>query len=257
MRSSMQKNIYLPRRVDFSQDPLKDIPWNTSKPATDSFSWKLWTDNMDIANSALNSTYVQGVANGDLDPNSFGKYSIQDVAYCHNAKKDYQTLENRAIAAQRTEMAAFAEARYVSYTNYVDTLLKQWHISDPTAISPGPAAAEYIALEHFIANSNWPLLFGIISMIPCSQLWAWLGDQLKADIKPGNIYDFWIQENDSWHGSYRLDNFVNAQLLLHPMSAADEVMAGRIYKACMTCELNFFNSACDGIIVAMPDLDNP
>lgn len=256
MKSIMQKNIFLPRRVDFSHELLKNITWNTNKPDPDSFSWKLWTDSMDLARMALNSKYVQGVARGNLDPNSFGKYSVQDTAYCFNAKNDYQTIENRAIEKKRDVMAAFAKARYDSYTNYVDALLKQWHISDPNAISPGPAAQEYINLEHFVANSELPLLYGIISMIPCSQLWAWLGDELRGDIRPDNIYDFWIQENDSWHGSYRLDNFVNEQLKEHPMSKEDEELALKVYRGCMACEVNFFYSACGETLVSLPKFEN-
>lgn len=253
----LQKNAYLPRRVDFTHDILKNITWNESKPDPNSYSWKLWTDNLSIATLALNSKYVQGIAQGNLNPISFGQYSVQDAAYCFNAQNDYLTLEDRANKKQRVEMESFAKARYDSYVNYVESILKQWHISDATAILPGSAADNYIQLEHKIANSNHALILGIISMIPCSQLWAWLGDKLQKDIKPDNIYDFWIQDNtDSWGGAYRLDNFVNEQIKQYPMNPSEQELAGKIYQACMTCELNFFKSACDESQIEMPNLDN-
>lgn len=237
-----------PRRIDFNHQALKKVEWDTSKPAEDSFAWRLWTQCLDLAQLALGTEFIQGIKNGSLDPRKYGRYDIQDCSYCVNGQRDYQEIELRAKAANLPEVALFAQARYDSYVSYTDELVKGWHLSGADAIKAGPAVQEYIEFERFVADTMHPM-YGIIAMIPCDQLWPWLAEQLASDNKPGNVYDFWITGNAGFKGAYRLDNFVNKK---HQQCDLDEHKALFVFRSCMTCEVNFFRSACGQTALPMP-----
>ena len=246
----MAKSSGSPRRTNFQHAALAQYSFSTEKPPEDSISWKLWLACQEIAQEALASKYIQGIKNGNLDPNSYGQYSIQDAAYCHNAQKDYQTIEDRAKADGFPELAAFAQARYESYQSYTEGVVEAWHLASAGAVNPGQAAQTYIDFEHHAAN-DLPSIYGVIAMIPCDELWPWLATELKPNVSSGNLYSFWIKENDDWHGAYRLDNFIDSWFAAHP-DVYNWDTALYVMQSCMTCEANFFRSACGQKLLPMP-----
>ena len=86
-------------------------------------------------------------------------------------------------------------------------------------------------------------------------MWPWLATTLAAEKKaekiPPNIFDFWISDNAAWGGSYRLDNFIDAWFKAYP-DVYDEALANFVMRSCMTCEVNFFRSACAQPLLPMP-----
>jgi len=244
-----------PRRIDFDHHALKPIPLNDkAPPPEDSIAWRLWLACQDIAQEALTSDYIQGIKNGDLNPNNYGQYTVQDAVYSHHGQDDYQTLEGRASAEGHPELAAFAKARYESYVSYNAETFKAWHVKDADALALSEAAQHYVDFEHRIAN-EWEPIYGIIAMIPCDQLWAYLATELKNDAGSGNLYSFWINENADWGGAYRLDNFIDDWLAEHP-DVYDWDSALFVFRSCMTCEANFFRSACGQKLLPMPERGN-
>lgn len=250
-RNSMRS----PRRIDFHHEALKPIPLKDTAPPPDSITWKLWLASDEIAREALNTDFIQGIKNGHLDPNHYGQYTVQDAVYCHHAQEDYQALENRASAHGHPGLAAFAKARYTGYGTYIVETFKAWHIANVSAINPGEAARTYIDFEHSIAT-RWQPIYGVIAMIPCDQLWAYLATELGDDADPGNLYSFWITENSGWKGAYRLDNFVDDWLAEHP-GVYDWDSALFVFQSCMTCEVNSFRAACGQKLLPMPKRENP
>ncbi len=250
-----RSSLHSPRRIDFAHRALRKITFDDSPPAADSITWKLWLDCQDIARQALASDYVQGIAGGTLDPNRYGRYNVQDGAYCHNAQEDYATIEARAQEAGFPQLAAFAQARYEGYLSYTDQVLEQWHIADAAAISVSEAVRTYIDFEHHVANQLRPI-YGVVAMIPCDQLWPWLATELEPCISPHNVYSFWIRDNGGWSGSYRLDNFVDAWFAAYPEEFHRD-QALWVYQSCMTCELNFFRSAGGQSLAPMPEAPSP
>ncbi|MCG8459443.1 MAG: hypothetical protein MI919_24460, partial [Holophagales bacterium] len=70
MKSQSQRS---PRRVDVVHPALAPIPLDDeAPPPEDSFAWKLWLECRDLAQDALATDYIQGIANGTLDPNVYG-----------------------------------------------------------------------------------------------------------------------------------------------------------------------------------------
>ncbi len=245
------KSMRSPRRIDTSHQALAAIPLNDkAPPPADSISWALWLASRDIAQQALTTDYVQGLKKGTLDPNNYGQYTLQDAVYCYHAQDDYQTLESRASAEGHGQLAAFAKARLDSYVSYNKETFKAWHITDAKALSPADAAQTYIDFEHLLAQ-QWHPIYGLIGMIPCDQLWPWLATELKGDAGAGNLYSFWITGNADWGGAYRLDNFIDDWIAANQQDY-DWDSALFVYRSCMTCELNFFKSACGQALSPMP-----
>ena len=116
---------------------------------------------------------------------------------------------------------------------------------------PSQAAKTYIDFEHRVAQ-ELPPIYGVVAMIPCDELWSWLATELQPHSKSHNLYGFWIEENNDWHGAYRLDNFIDDWFAEHP-AVYDWDTALYVMRSCMTCEVNFFRSACDQSLLAMPD----
>ncbi len=251
-----RKSMRSPRRIDFNHKALDAIPLNDkAPPPADSISWKLWLACQDIAQMALNTDYMQGIKSGNLDPNSYGHYTIQDAVYCYHAQDDYQAMETRALSEGHSQIAAFAKARCDSYATYNTETFNDWHIADANAVKPGDAVQTYINFEHLIAN-DWHPIYGLICMIPCDQLWPWLATELEADSGSGNLYNFWITENADWGGAYRLDNFVDDWFAEY-QQVYDWDSALFVYRSAMTCEVNSFRSACGQALVPMPQRKNP
>ncbi|MEM7245712.1 MAG: TenA family transcriptional regulator [Acidobacteriota bacterium] len=245
----MSSSTRSPRRLGDAPS-LQSVDVPTTPPPEDSISWKLWLGAQDLARDALQSDFVQGIANGSLDPNAYGHYSIQDVAYCVHGESDYAKTVERANAAGEPVLAAFAQARHDSYRSYTSSLLESWHLNNDQAVTPGPAARAYIDFEQMVA-STLPPIYLIVAMIPCDQLWPWLAEQVGPKVKPGNVYAFWPKENGGWHGAYRLDNFVDRWFADHP-DQHDEATATWVFRSCVTGEVNFFRSACGQSLLPMP-----
>ncbi len=240
------------RRIDVAQLALSPDLINKNPPPTDSFSWRLWLASQDIAQEALSSDYIQGIGNGNLDPNDYGIYNVHDAVYCYYAEGDYKTAEQRAKREGENAIAEFAKARYASYVSYRKQAFDSWGLQDARAVVPGPAVQGYIDTEKHVATKA-PPIYLIVAMIPCDQLWPWLAGELASKNTPSNLYDFWITGNVSWHGAYVLDNFADRWNAEHP-GVIDEAKALTIYRACMTSEVNCFRAATGQELLPLPVL---
>ena len=47
---------------------------------------KLFNNSLDIAKSALDTCFIQGIKNGTLDPRDYGAYAVQDSVYISHGK---------------------------------------------------------------------------------------------------------------------------------------------------------------------------
>lgn len=220
---------------------LEELAPDSNPPPPGTLAYQLWEGTVGVATQALGTEYIQGIGENALDPNDYGHYTIQDVAYCAGAVANYATMEVRAQGMGFPDLATFAQARQRSYETYAASLNAAWHIGDPSGVAPGPAATYYLELETFVAN-QWHPIYGIVVMIPCYKLWAYLANQLAGRSPSGNLYQFWIDANLDWNSAYRMDNFLNSWVLQHP-GVADPESCMSIYKAAMLGELRFFESA--------------
>ena len=222
-----------PRRLTHSLSAVAGpaSPQKTTVP----LAAKLWEGSQDLAQAAFESEYIQGIKKGSLDPNLYGQYSVQDVAYCHYGLDDWRCAAARAI---HPEMKHFAQARIKSWTTYAQETYKAWHIADPKAIRLSAAAQAYADFESEVARTYEPVYAAVV-MTPCDRLWSWLAHELASAKMETNLYNFWIEENTDDSGALHLERFINANA-----NSLDESKALAVFRRAMLGEVNFFRSAC-------------
>ena len=211
---------------------INNLP--TTPPPEDALFWKLWKANTHIAQEALNTDFVQGIKNGNLNPQTYGAFNISDAYYCFHGATDYQTAADRA---SHTVLKAYLQQKHDSYKSYNDTFPDTWRVQDGSSIVPTDVCKAYSAFESSVCQGEEPI-YALIVMLPCEYLWAWLGDQL-AGYEDNNLYKDWITGNQGYSGSYKMGNFINEYSQQYPLDA-DKAL--EIYTQAITYERNNFDS---------------
>ncbi|XP_019617645.1 PREDICTED: uncharacterized protein LOC109464968 [Branchiostoma belcheri] len=209
-------------------------------------SERLWDQNLDLVDAAWDTKFIQGIAHGNLDPNDYGQYTVQDAAYCNAATDNLQFLTDKVQGAPLEE---FFKGQYEGYKGYTQELYESWFLK-PDGADLGPAAQAYVDLEHEIAH-NEEALYYLVSMIPCLRLWPYLAKMMEKGgyDKESNIYKFWIEDNGSYKSAEEVEEVVDGCSL---SGLINEEKANQIYRKCMYGEVNFFKSACDEPLLIIP-----
>ena len=213
---------------------------STQAPPKNALFWKLWDACSDIAHQALDTDFIQGIKQGNLNPERYGSYTVMDIYYCLKGAEDYKTVAARATDPH---LKAMLQHKYESYQSYNQTTLETWGLKNADGISPNEAVLAYSALEHEVATQEDPI-YTLVAMLPCEFLWYWLSDQLKDD-QEGNLYAFWIKGNLDPSGAYAMGNVIESYRKAHP-AMVDEAKALSIYKAAMEGERNDFAARAGG-----------
>ena len=214
---------------------LKKHPISTDSPPEGSLFWEMWNACASIAEAALNTDFMQGIAKGTLDPVVYGRYNVSDAYYCFNGAQDYK------IAVDKTDdpiLKAFLTKKYESYQKFNATFPATWRLKDASSIVPSDVCRQYSAFETHVAR-NYEPIYCLISMLPCEYLWAWLGGQLSPPAK-GNLYAPWINSNNYTDGAYAMGNFLHNYVAKHKV---DKAQALEIYHQAMTFEQQNFATA--------------
>lgn len=213
---------------------------DSAPPPKDSLFWTLWHSKevQVLAQKALATSYIQGIKAGTLNPDRYGAYNIADAYYCYKGADDYQVA---AARAEDRHLKAYLEAKYRSYESYNAYFLKHWYVKDAAAVTPPQAMRDYAELESNVVRNESPI-YALIAMIPCEYLWPWLANQITDGDVPGNVYRGWISDNNSFHGAYKIGNFLHAFMVANP-GAVDPNKAQNIYSSGVSFEyLNFANA---------------
>jgi len=226
-----------PRAIILSDELITKHKLSTDAPPKDSLFWTMWNSCNEIANEALESGFVQGIKEGNLDPVKYGGFNVSDAYYCFNGAQDYYEAANRATDAT---LKAFLMQKYQSYENYVKTFPKTWHIKDADGIVPTDVCKAYSNFETEVASQE-NAIYCLVVMLPCDYLWAWLGEQLMPPVA-GNLYSPWITGNNNPSGAYAMGNFIELFQKEHPGSI-DQERAIQIYSQAMTYEKENFATA--------------
>lgn len=226
-----------PRGIQLTPELIEKHQLSTTKPASDSLFWKLWNANKDIAEKALNTKFVQGIKNGNLDPGKYGAFNVSDAYYCFHGAEDYGSAVERGT---HPALKDFLSQKMKSYNDYNDGLVKSWRLKDGSGIVPTDVCKAYSDFERRVATTEDPI-YCIIVMLPCEYLWYWLGDTLNPPTK-GNLYASWITGNLYSDGAYGMGNFLELYQQKYP-EGIDEAKAMAIYKQAITFEYQNFQTA--------------
>ncbi|HAA12424.1 MAG TPA: TenA family transcriptional regulator [Cytophagales bacterium] len=222
------------RRITLSSETIAKHELSTEPPAPDSLFWKLWKANLQVAEEALNTDFVQGIKAGTLSPTTYGGFNVSDAYYCFRGAEDYATAVSRA---EHPVLKAFLQQKHDSYQSYNETFPDTWHVKDGDSIVPTEVCQQYSAYETQVVSTEEPI-YALVVMLPCEYLWAWLGAQLSPPAA-GNVYADWITGNDYPSGAYAMGNFLEAWRQKYGI---DEAKAMDIYTKAITFEYqNFAN----------------
>lgn len=236
----MQQNLsfqsprkFVPKMALETTASLRRHAKSSKKSSEKSLSEIMWEAAFPIAKQALQTNYIQGIKYGDLDPNDYGNYTVQDAIYCYQSTEQYKRLVHTTTDAQ---IKTFAQKQVKNYEEYTKVLFDKWSIADPpNCINLSPNLKKYIDYKSEVLRNENSLYF-ILANIPCLRLWSWLANELKDRIEvSANLYSFWIRDNLDPSYSNILEDFVN--------SKADELDSGKaisVYKQCMQGEFDFF-----------------
>jgi len=231
-----------PRALQLTQAPLPLLLSGRRPSDSDSLSMRLFHANLDLAQEAYETDYLQNMMKGVLSPDIYGQYSVQDVAYCNTGLADWESLRDRTTD---TTVKEFASARVKSWEGYISSTYADWHITDPSAIKLSDAAQQYVDYESKVCREYDPIYAAIV-MAPCDRLWYWVSNQMKSNSPNGNVYQKWIDDNSSYEqGALELETFIDAN-----MAMIDEEKASVVYRTAMLAEVNFFRSACKQPLLA-------
>ncbi len=223
------------RRIELSKDFIANHKLSTLAPPKNSLFWKMWNSCLDIANKTLETGFIKGIKNANLDPVKYGGFNVSDAYYCFHGAEDYLAASQKAT---NSALKAFLLKKHESYVKYNNTFPEIWHVKDAEGIVPTEVCKNYSKYENETISKE-EAIYCLIVMLPCEYLWAWLGAQLSPPLK-GNLYTPWITGNNDPSGSYAMGNFID---LYQKTYSIDEELAMQIYTTAMNFELENFKSA--------------
>ena len=196
---------------------------------------ELWSDNGDLAATALTDPFVSRLADGSLDRASFARYVAQDAFFLESFTRAYAL----ALAHSSDTPTLLALAGLIGGVSEElrlhDSYAARWGI-DMVGVSPSSATLAY---TDFVlataATGGLGMVFA--AMTPCMRLYAWLGAQLDAGT--AGPYAEWV-------ATYADPQFqaLAAQLEgLLDEHAEDTPSIRAAYRRAMQLEVAFFHSA--------------
>ncbi|MCO5569885.1 hypothetical protein L7F22_023599 [Adiantum nelumboides] len=121
---------------------------NTSSSAS-AFWQQLWADQTseDLKAQALNTVFIKGVEKGTLDPQLFGKYTVQDAVYCAKIAHLWLNLSNNSNADEHLQ--DLAQVMREKYLKAAEGLFQWWQIdynvsNDEYGVWLGEHAKKYV-----------------------------------------------------------------------------------------------------------------
>ena len=209
----------------------------SSMPATPSLAGQLWSANRDLALHCLEHPFVQGLAQGTLPRDCFAAYVAQDASFLESFARAYAMAI--AHSPDRSSLLAFNAllqgvlAELELHAGYA----QRWGI-ELESTTPLPATTAYTSFLLATAQGGDAGLI-CAAMTPCLRLYAWLGQQLRAQVgQPQHACAEWI---DTYaHPDFeQLTQQLEALLDRH---AAKGAPVEHTYRRAMELELAFFNA---------------
>jgi thiaminase/transcriptional activator TenA len=201
-----------------------------------SLSEALWSQNRDLADAALEHTFVQGIASGQLARATFAHYVGEDAAYLDAFCRAYalalaKSPDREGLAAFRELLDGAADELRL-HTGYA----ARW--GDDLERAPEPATSAYADFLLAVAGLE-PVGHIAAAMTPCMRLYAYLGQQLDVRTTPENPYREWVDTYSSQPFKARTRRL---ESLLDRYRGNPDRLAV-LYRRAMEFEVAFFDAA--------------
>ncbi|MEB3294283.1 MAG: TenA family protein [Synechococcales bacterium] len=197
----------------------------------------LWDMNRDLAIACLESRFVQGIADGSLPKPKFAYYVEQDAFFLESFARAYSVAAAKTPDWQGFKIFHDLADGVLQELQLHQGYAKAWEV-DLQKAEPGTATRHY---TDFLSAIVWSQEVGVTTaaMLPCMQLYGFLGQQLAASGIPDHAYADWIR-------TYSSDEFtplVEQLVELSDRYTLDTPTVQSVYRYAMQCELNFFEAA--------------
>ncbi|SRR6266487_2450035 len=202
----------------------------------------LWEENGDLAQTALEHPFVQGLRRGALPYQNFQGYIAQDVYFIEASARAYALALARTPDQQGLYDFFDLLAGVIKELREQEERAAEWGV-EPTNVFPDRATQAYI--DFLFANAAMGGIGEICAaFLPCIRLYAFLGQTLAAD-DPDNEHRY-----VSWIRTYAQPDIEMLAVKLEDL--LDRYVMGTkavraIYRRAMELELDFFTAHAIGI----------
>ncbi|WP_318528494.1 TenA family protein, partial [Plectonema radiosum] len=204
-------------------------------------SAQLWKANQDLAQACLEHPFVQGIADGTLDPQKFPYFVGQDAFFLEAFAR-----VNSIAAAKAPDWAGFIIFHNLATGVLQELQLHQsyaeaWKV-DLQSVEPQAATRHY---TDFLLAIAWGGDVGLTAaaMSPCIRLYAFLGQELARNGIPNHKYADWIRtysSADFQQLAEKLEGLVESY-------ATATTLVHSTYRYAMLCERDFFQAAWESL----------
>lgn len=201
-----------------------------------SLSEAFWHRNGDLAEAALEHTFVQGIASGELARSTFAHYVGQDAAFLDAFCRAYALA--LAKSPDRDGLVAFGELLdgAAEELRLHEGYAARWEVDlEPVA---DPATSAYTDFLLAVAGLE-PVGHIAAAMTPCMRLYAYLGRELAARTKPESPYREWVD----MYSSAEFDALARRLEGLLDRYGGDPDRLAVLYHRAMELEIGFFDAA--------------
>lgn len=203
-----------------------------------SLSKTLWKENENLANSALEGSFVRGISDGALDRGAFEYYVAEDAFFLEAFARAYALA--LAHSPDREGLSSFASLIYgvIEELDLHAGYAKRWSVSLED-VEPGHATLAY---TDFLLSTAALESVGetCAAMTPCMRLYAFLGSSLaKEGIPENNPYSEWIET----YSDPAFEELAKTLETLLDRYAEDSPSVRRAYRRAMELEVAFFEAA--------------
>lgn len=156
-----------------------------------------------IWDANLEHPFVQGIASGKLDLQSFRYYVLQDSYYLSHFARVQAIGASRAEDLNTTaRMAAHAQGTSQAELSLHEKFIKQLHVTSEELANFQPAPTAYAYTSHlYRVGASGSLGEIIAAILPCYWIYYDIGQQLKGATPDEPIYQEWIAAyGGEWFG---------------------------------------------------------
>ena len=206
-----------------------------------------WTDRArknvnDIIENIKNLPFIQGMMNGTLQLESFGKYIGQDIFYCEESSKILLILSERLknISEEYRETFETFSKNYLGTVNELQKYVKKFNLKEEKEKSA--ICQKYINFEKENVENN-TIEEGIVSLLACYWVYDEIGRYMYVNqIKGENIYKFWMNDY-SGEPSKNLAKFLKICNEIEEKNPEIGEIMIKTYRYAVQCEYDFWDDA--------------
>lgn len=202
-----------------------------------SVSEQLWQSNQDLAIACLESSFVQGIADGSLPKPKFVYYVGQDAFFLEAFARAYSIAAAKAPDWQSFSIFHTLADGVLEELKLHQQYAATWNVN-LQIVEPGTTTRRY---TDFLLATAWSQDVGTTTaaMLPCMKLYAFLGGKLAQGGIPQHDYTNWIRT----YSSSDFEPLTQQLATLANQYAAITPQVASTYRYAMQCEHDFFEAA--------------